>query len=87
MIHVRDVVVNFTHCYFLKNVGHYIIHTYDSDDSAESQLFARNGIYNNNATALRESTIKIGYGHPKFEYNYMVNNLNDFEIEAYPKHM
>ncbi|XP_012945265.1 protein bark beetle [Aplysia californica] len=87
IIHVKDVVVNFTHCYMLRNLGHYIVHTYDSDDSTQSQLFARNGIYDNNATALRESTIKVGSGRPKFENNFLVNNLNDFEMESYPKEL
>ncbi|GFO27981.1 class a scavenger receptor srcr domain with c-type lectin domain [Plakobranchus ocellatus] len=85
VIHVKDVVVNLTHNYILRNVGHYIIHTYNSEDGTESQIFVRNGIYDNNATALRESTIKVGVGRPKFTYNYLYNNLNDFEIETYPK--
>ncbi|CAL1535561.1 unnamed protein product [Lymnaea stagnalis] len=87
VIHIKDVVVNLTHNYILRNVGHYIIHTYNNDDSTESQLFSRNGIYNNNATALRETTIKIGLGRPKFINNYLVNTLNDFEMETYPKSM
>ncbi|GFR58263.1 neurotrypsin [Elysia marginata] len=85
VVHVKDVVVNLTHNYILRNIGHYILHTYNSEDGTESQLFARNGIYDNNATALRESTIKIGTGKPKFTHNFLVNNLNDFEIETYPK--
>ncbi|KAK0049320.1 protein bark beetle [Biomphalaria pfeifferi] len=85
VVHIKNVVVNLTHNYILKNNGHYILHIYNNDDSTESQLYARNGIYDNNATALRESTIKIGQGRPKFTYNYLVNNLNDFEVETYPK--
>ncbi|KAH9500139.1 hypothetical protein Btru_077291 [Bulinus truncatus] len=85
VVHIKDVVVNWTHNYILRNVGHYILHIYNNDDSADSQLYARNAIYNNNATALRESTIKIGIGRPKFTNNYFVNNLNDFEMETYPK--
>lgn len=56
-----------------------------SDDGTESQIFARNGIYDNNATALRESTIKISHGRPRFFKNFMINNLNDFEMMTYPK--
>ncbi|CAG5132059.1 unnamed protein product, partial [Candidula unifasciata] len=85
VIHIKDVLVNLTHNYIVRNLGHYIIHTYDSDDSTDTQIFARNGIYNNNATALREATIKIGQGMPKFVNNFFVNPLNDFEIATYPK--
>lgn len=56
-----------------------------SDDGTSSQIFVRNGIFDNNATALRESTIKISQGRPKFMKNFLVNSLNDFEMMTYPK--
>lgn len=85
MVHIRDVVVNFTFNYMDNNTGHYILNTENSDNQQARQEFTRSGFIRNNATALLESTIKIGRGRPFFENNYIVNEDNDFEMETYPK--
>ncbi|KAK6181325.1 hypothetical protein SNE40_009204 [Patella caerulea] len=83
VIHIKDVVVNFTYNAVKDNIGHNILGAYNSEQA--QQLYTRSGFDGNNATALYESTIKIGRGKPLFKNNYLVNELNDFEMEAPPK--
>lgn len=87
VVHIRDVVVNYTYTYLDNNTGHYILTTYNSDATAKQarQEYTRSGFVRNNSTALLESTIKIGRGRPFFENNYIVNEDNDFEMETYPQ--
>nr|KAG5700697.1 hypothetical protein BaRGS_029062 [Batillaria attramentaria] len=84
VVHIRDVVVNYTYNYLDNNTGHYILTAYNSDNRQARQEYTRSGFLRNNATALLESTIKIGRGRPFFEHNYIVNDDNDFEMETYP---
>ncbi|XP_076442507.1 protein bark beetle-like [Babylonia areolata] len=85
VVHIQDVVVNYTYNYLDNNTGNYILATYNSNNQKAQQEFTRSGFLRNNATALLESTIKIGRGRPFFENNYIVNEDNDFEMETYPK--
>lgn len=85
VVHIRDVVVNYTFNYLDGNTGHYILTAYNSDNQQARQEYTKSGFTNNNSTALIESTIKIGSGQPFFENNYIYNEENDFELETYPK--
>ena len=85
VVHIRDVVVNYTYNYLDNNTGHYILAAYNSQNQQARMEFTRSGFVRNNATALLESTIKVGWGRPFFENNYIVNEDNDFEMETYPK--
>ncbi|KAL3873370.1 hypothetical protein ACJMK2_036499 [Sinanodonta woodiana] len=85
IIHVQDVVVNFTYNTVLNNTGHYILRTYNTDRTEATQLYNRNNFYQNNVTALYRATIHVGRGNPKVRENFLVNDECDFEIETYPR--
>ncbi|XP_067681580.1 protein bark beetle-like [Haliotis asinina] len=82
VIHIKDVVVNFTYNVITNNVGHYILAAYNNPDPQARQEYTRCGFDDNNATALYESTVKVGRGRPVFHHNYLVNELNDFEFQS-----
>lgn len=84
VVHVQNVVVNFTYNTLMSNKGFHILSAYNTENinTAASQLYTRNGFQDNNATALFRATVFVGSGKPRFHYNYLLNPLNDFELET-----
>ena len=84
VIHIQNVGTNFTFNIIENNVGHYILRIFNKEDTDALQRFYANAFWQNNVTALRRSTIKVGSGHPLINVNYLVNPESDFELETNP---
>jgi hypothetical protein len=53
-----------------------ILRIFNKEDTDALQRFYANAFWQNNVTALRRSTIKVGSGHPLINVNYLVLNLH-----------
>lgn len=84
IIHVQNVVVNFTFNTIASNTGHYVVRLYNMENTEATQEYVKNLFHNNNATAVHRALFHVGSGNPKINYNYMVNEELDFEIESNP---
>lgn len=84
IIHVQNVVVNFTFNTVTNNTGHYVVRLYNTEKTEATQEYTRNLFSNNNATALYRALFHVGSGNPKINHNYMVNEECDFELESNP---
>ena len=84
IIHVQNVVVNFTFNTVTRNTGHYVIRLYNTEKTEAIQEYAKNLFSENNATALYRALIHVGSGNPRINHNYMVNEECDFELETNP---
>ena len=84
IIHVQNVVVNFTFNTITNNTGHYVLRLYNTEKTEATQEYTKNFFYRNNATALYRAAIHVGSGNPRIKYNYIVNEECDFELESNP---
>lgn len=84
IIHVQKVVMNFTFNTITQNTGHYVLRLYNTENTEATQEYVKNLFHNNNATAVRRALIHVGSGNPKINFNYLVNEECDFELESNP---
>ncbi|XP_052783699.1 protein bark beetle-like isoform X2 [Mya arenaria] len=84
IIHVQNVVVNFTFNTVTNNTGHYIVRLYNKENTEATQEYTKSLFYGNNATAVYRALFHVGSGNPKINNNYMVNTECDFELETNP---
>lgn len=87
VIHVQNVVVNFTFNTVTNNTGHYVLRLYNTEKTEATQEYTKNYFFQNNATALFRAVIHVGSGNPKIKHNYLVNEECDFELESNPINM
>jgi len=84
VIHVRNLVVNFTFNTITNNTGHYIVRSFNMVNTKPTQEFTKSLFTGNNATAIYRAVFHVGSGNPKINHNYLVNNECDFELETNP---
>lgn len=84
VVHIQNVGTNFTFNTLEDNIGHYVLRIFNKADTDALQRFYANLFYNNNVTALKRATVKVGSGHPLINTNFLVNPECDFELETNP---
>ncbi len=81
------IYLNFSSNIVYENVGQTILNATVPEKVSINQNFYSNAIYDNLAFAANKSTIFLGSAKSKFEHNFLLNWLNNYELVTFNRTM